>query len=42
MDIAAVDLDEVGLGERIEGMVRELYDHYGTARETLHKYVLAR
>ena len=41
-DIFAVDLYEVGLGERIEGMVRELYDHYGAVRETLHKYVLAR
>ncbi|MBR3387374.1 MAG: mannitol dehydrogenase family protein [Bacteroidales bacterium] len=41
-DIFAVDLYEIGLGERIEGMVRELYDHYGAVRETLHKYVLAR
>ena len=41
-DIFVVDLYEVGLGERIEGMVRELYDHYGAVRETLHKYVLAR
>ena len=39
-DIFAVDLYEVGLGERIEGMVRELYDHYGAVRETLHKYAV--
>ena len=41
-DIFAIDLYEAGLGERIEGMVRELYDHPGAVRETLHKYVTAR
>ena len=41
-DIFAVDLYEVGLGERIEGMVKELYAGPGAVRKTLHKYVLAR
>ena len=41
-DVFAVDLYEAGLGERIEGMVRELYAGPGAVRETLHKYVVAR
>ena len=41
-DIFAVDLYEIGLGERIEGMVRELYAGPGAVRKTLHKYVIAR
>ena len=41
-DVFAVDLYEAGLGERIEGMVRELYAGTGAVRETLHKYVVAR
>ena len=41
-DVFGVDLYEVGLGKQIEGMVRELFSHYGAVRETLHKYVSAR
>ncbi len=41
-DIFAVDLYEAGLGDRIEGMVRELYAAPGAVRTTLHKYVTAR
>ena len=41
-DVFAVDLYEAGLGERIEGMVRELYAEPGAVRKTLHKYVVAR
>ena len=41
-DIFAVDLYEIGLGEKIESMVRELFASYGAVRETLHKYVSAR
>ena len=41
-DIFAVDLYEVGLGERIENMVKELYAGKGAVRATLHKYVSAR
>ena len=41
-DIFAVDLYEVGLGEKIEGMVKELYAGPGAVRATLHKYVDAR
>ena len=41
-DIFAVDLYEAGLGEQIEGMVKELYAGYGAVRATLHKYVSAR
>ena len=41
-DIFAVDLYEAGLGEQIEGMVKELYAGPGAVRKTLHKYVLAR
>ncbi len=41
-DIFAVDLYEAGLGEQIEGMVKELYAGPGAVRKTLHKYVSAR
>jgi len=41
-DIFAVDLYEAGLGEQIEGMVKELYADFGAVRATLHKYVTAR
>ena len=41
-DIFAVDLYEIGLGERIEGMVKELYSSFGAVRTTLHKYVWER
>ena len=41
-DVFGVDLYEVGLGEKIEGMVAELYAGPGAVRKTLHKYVSAR
>ena len=41
-DVFGLDLYEAGLGERIEGMVRELYACPGAVRTTLHKYVTAR
>lgn len=41
-DIFGVDLYKAGLGERIEGMVRELFAGKGAVRKTLHKYVVAR
>ncbi len=41
-DIFGVDLYEAGLGERIEGMVKELFEGEGAVRATLHKYVKAR
>ena len=41
-DVFAVNLYEIGLGERIEGMVKELYAGFGSVRTTLHKYVWAR
>ena len=41
-DVFGVDLYQVGLGEKIEGMVRELYAGPGAVRKTLHKYVSAR
>ncbi len=41
-DVFGVDLYEVGLGERIESMVAELYAGVGAVRKTLHKYVSAR
>ena len=41
-DIFAVDLYEIGLGQKIESMVHELYASYGAVRATLHKYVNAR
>ena len=41
-DIFALDLYEAGLGDKIEGMVKELFAGKGTVRATLHKYVSAR
>jgi len=41
-DVFGVDLYEIGLGEKIEGMVKELYAGNGAVRATLHKYVSAR
>ncbi|MBQ0020492.1 MAG: mannitol dehydrogenase family protein [Bacteroidales bacterium] len=41
-DIFGLDLYEAGLGEQIEGMVKELYAGPGAVRATLHKYVQAR
>ena len=41
-DVFGVDLYAAGLGERIEGMARELFAGPGAVRKTLHKYVSAR
>jgi fructuronate reductase len=41
-DVFGLDLYEAGLGEKIEGMVAELYAGPGAVRRTLHKYVSAR
>jgi fructuronate reductase len=41
-DVFGLDLYEAGLGEQIEGMVRELYAGNGAVRATLHKYVSKR
>ena len=41
-DVFGLDLYEAGLGEQIEGMVKELYAGNGAVRATLHKYVTAR
>ena len=41
-DIFAVDLYEAGLGDRIEGMVKELFAGPGAVRATLHKYAWGR
>ena len=41
-DVFGVDLYEVGLGEQIEGMVKELFAGEGAVRKTLHKYVAER
>ena len=41
-DVFGLDLYEAGLGEQIEGMVKELYAAPGAVRATLHKYVSAR
>jgi len=41
-DVFGVNLYEAGLGEKIEGMVKELYAGPGAVRATLHKYVSAR
>jgi len=38
-DVFGVDLYEAGLGEQIEGYVKELYAGNGAVRKTLHKYV---
>ncbi len=41
-DVFGLDLYEAGLGEQIEGMVKELYAGPGAVRKTLHQYVTAR
>jgi fructuronate reductase len=41
-DIFGVNLYEIGIGERIESLVRELFASYGAVRKTLHKYVKTR
>jgi fructuronate reductase len=41
-DVFGLDLYEAGLGEQIEGMVKELFAGEGAVRATLHKYVAAR
>ena len=41
-DIFGVDLYAAGLGERIEGMVKELFAGEGAVRATLHKYTTSR
>ena len=41
-DVFGVDIYAMGLGEQIEGMVKELYAGPGAVRKTLHKYVEAR
>ncbi len=41
-DIFGLDLYEAGLGEQIEGMVKELFAGKGAVRKTLHQYVAAR
>ncbi|MCR4583642.1 MAG: mannitol dehydrogenase family protein [Prevotella sp.] len=41
-DVFGLNLYEAGLGEQIEGMVKELYAGPGAVRATLHKYVEAR
>jgi fructuronate reductase len=41
-DVFGVNLYDAGLGEQIEGMVKELYAGNGAVRATLHKYVSAR
>ncbi len=38
-DVFGLDLYEAGLGERIEGMVKELFAGPGAVRRVLHKYV---
>ena len=41
-DVFGLDLYEAGLGDQIEGMVKELYAGPCAVRQTLHKYVSAR
>ena len=41
-DVFGVDIYAMGLGDQIEGMVKELYAGPGAVRKTLHKYVEAR
>ena len=41
-DVFGLDLYEAGLGERIEGMVKELYAGVGAVRRVLHDYVSKR
>jgi len=38
-DIFGVNLYEVGLGEKVEGMTKELFEGVGAVRKTLHRYV---
>ena len=38
-DVFGVDIYAMGLGDQIEGMVKELYAGPGAVRRTLHKYV---
>ena len=40
-DVFGLNLYEAGLGEKVEGMVKELYAAPGAVRKTLHKYVTA-
>ena len=41
-DVFGLDLYEAGLGNQVEGMVKELFAGKGAVRKTLHKYVHAR
>ena len=41
-DVFGVNIYAMGLGDQIEGMVKELYAGPGAVRRTLHKYVEAR
>ena len=41
-DVFGLDLYEAGLGEQVEGMVKELFAGKGAVRATLHKYVRQR
>lgn len=41
-EVFGVDIYELGIGEQIKGMVKELYAGPGAVRRTLHKYVSAR
>ncbi len=41
-DVFGLNLYEAGLGDKIEGMVKELFAGKGAVRATLHKYVVAR
>lgn len=41
-DVFGLDLYQTVLGERIEGMVKELFAGVGAVRATLHKYVASR
>ena len=41
-DLFGLDPYEAGLGDKIEGMVKELFAGKGAVRATLHKYVSAR
>ena len=41
-DVFGLNLYDAGLGEKIEGMVKELFAGPGAVRKTLHKYTVAR
>ena len=41
-DVFGLDLYEAGLGDQIEGYVKELFAGNGAVRQTLHKYVASR